>query len=186
MDVELIYLVVFIAAVIFLLIFIGWCINKIFQGSRLEEDLTTQQREFYGVLCQVCAGRAIVICNIRLTQLSCFKTKYAKWSGNYRALNAQQFDFVICRSTDYQPIAEVEFESGSGYCIEKISLNDKIITMCNESKVSVNRLSLSSVNDLARVEALLFPELPARFQLLDSGLQLPVKELECPIGPLES
>lgn len=185
MDVELVYLVVFILAVVLLFVVVGCYLNKLFKRSGAEAELTVQERQFYGVLCQLCANRAIVIYNIRLTEIPCFKTRYSKWSGIYRTLNAQQFDFVICRSKDYQPIAVIEFENDTRSCAEKVTPSDKVINVCRKLDVSMHRFSSSSINDLANVEALLFPGQPARFKRLDSGLQLPLKRQGSDVDSLE-
>lgn len=173
MDVELIALITFVAVVLLLLVVSVNYIKAYFKTPCEAPLLSQSEREFYGVLCQLCANRAIVLCKIRLPQLSLFAAGCSKWSWNYRQFQAQQFDFVICRNSDCKPIAVVEFDGGG----MTVKLSDIVIAQCVASKVRVYRFNLSSINELAVVEAQLFPEQDPRFTQLESGLQLPIGKL---------
>jgi len=168
---ELIALIAFVLSV---LLVASYLIKKLyahFKKPCLSVALTPSQKCFYGSLCQISARRAIVLSNVSVAQLSGFRPQCSKWSANYKKLQAQKFDFVLCSRSNYSSLAVIEFEGDKSP--NKVSVD--VEEICRNNNITVFRVPASSVTKLDEIEALLYPGEPVRFVRLDSGFQVPAR-----------
>ncbi len=170
-NAQLIALIAFVLSVMLVAWFLVNKLYSYFKKPGLDTALTPSQKCFYGSLCQVSARRAIVLSNVSVTQFSGFRPQCSKWSANYKKLQAQKFDFVLCHRNNYSSLAVVEFEGDKSPNKVSVDIED----ICRNNNVTVYRVPASSVTKLDEIEALLYPGEPVRFVRLDNGFQVPAR-----------
>ncbi len=114
---------------------------------RLESSLfTPAERSFYGVLCQVTAGNAIVFAKVRVADV--LRTVKGLPGGDrqkaFNRISAKHFDFILCDPKDLSVLSAIELDDKSHNKKKRADRDEFIDGACAAAGLTLHRFRASS------------------------------------------
>ena len=149
---------------ILLAFLISHCIKRVKKTLTrpINEPLfTRQERDFYGVLCQVSAGRAIVFGKVCVADIPNSLQRSAKKKANkvYKKIARQSFDYVLCDPKNLKVIAFIDFDEKNNRPQKNNKARKSIAAVCAITDIRYARFKLQKKYDLYFIEKQLFTQL---------------------------
>ncbi len=120
--------------------------------------LTTQQRFFYGMLCQAVSGRAIVLGNLRIQDLErANKPVLTSSRRAYKKIAGRYFDFIIFDPATTEIIAVISLEAVSHQSQQNITEQKKLAQLCQNAGVKLLKFQLAKSYDVHHIFSSIYP-----------------------------
>jgi len=120
---------------------------------------TSAERSFYGVLCQVCEGKAIVFGKVRVADV--LKTESGLSNSvrqiAFNRISGKHFDYVLCNPDDLSIIATVELDDASHNSKKAIKRDEFLESACRAADLILHRFKASYNYKVTEVRDVIFP-----------------------------
>ncbi|MCJ8298814.1 MAG: DUF2726 domain-containing protein [Pseudomonadales bacterium] len=119
---------------------------------------TDAERSFYGLLCQVSQGRAIVFGKV--SAMDVLKAQDGqlnrKTAAALKRVSQQHFDYVLCKHDDLSVIAVVELDAGAQQSDKSLKQDQLLDAACAATGLKLHRFKVSKVYDVRKIRETLF------------------------------
>jgi hypothetical protein len=132
--------------------------QKISFTSSNDTLFTAQERDFYGILCQASAGRAIVLGKVCILDLPASKQGQTKLNRAYKKMANKRFDYILCDPKTFAVLAIVDFEESADLSKSQQKENKATATVCAAVDITYLSIRLEARYDVVQVEKRLFSE----------------------------